>query len=157
MSWQLLSRQSEDAFLCLAESCGVEGVIRLYASTVAGRLSQGVRGRLAREDDYYDRELRVQVLGPRCTKLKNVKDIEDFKTAFRSLVRGESAHLVFALSPTDSSRNLQFQRITISTSKLGFFIETSAWRTLWSTRAILVVESWLTWTSLLGFEMETGA
>ena len=89
MSWQLLSRHSEDAFLRLAESCGVEGVVRLYGSTVAGRLSQGVRGRLVQPGEYNDRELRVQVLGPRCTKLKNVKNVEDFKTAFRSLVQSK--------------------------------------------------------------------
>ena len=89
ISWQLRSRHSEDEFLRMAASAGVAGVVRLYGSTVAGRLSDGLRARLVKSHQYYDRELRVQILGPRCTKLKNVKDVEDFKTAFRSLVRGE--------------------------------------------------------------------
>ena len=96
MSWQLRSRQSEDALLRLAAAEGVEGLIRLYGSTTVGCLSHGVRGQLLRPDEYHDRELRVQILGPRCTKLKNVKDVEHFKTAFRSLVQGRLNRLHYS-------------------------------------------------------------
>ena len=89
MSWQILSRQSEDVLLRLAEERGVQGVIRLYKSTVVGRLSTGLRGRMVPKTLYIDRELRIQILGPRCIPLKRVGDTADFKVAFRSLVEGE--------------------------------------------------------------------
>ena len=89
MSWQLPSRESEDALLRLAQKNGVEGVIRLYRSCVVDRLSTGLRGKLVPKGMYVDRELRVQILGPRCIPLKRVGDLEDFKDGFRSLVRSE--------------------------------------------------------------------
>lgn len=88
MSWQVTSRQSEDALLRLAEDKGVDGIIRLYKSEVVGRLSNSLRGKLVPKKMYVDRELRVQILGPRCIPLKRVGNIDDFKEAFRSLVRG---------------------------------------------------------------------
>ena len=88
LAWQVPSRQSEDELLKLAQEKGVEGVIKLYKSATLERLSEGFRGRLVPKKMYVDRELRVQVLGPRCIPLKRVSDTEDFKEAFRSLVRG---------------------------------------------------------------------
>ena len=89
LAWQVPSRQSEEELLRLAQEKGVEGVIRLYKSATLERLSRGYRGRLVPRKMYVDRELRVQVLGPRCIPLKRVGNIEDFKEAFRSLVRGQ--------------------------------------------------------------------
>ena len=152
MSWQLRSRHSEDDFLRLAAAEGVEGVIRLYGATTVECLSDGARGRLVRTDEYHDRELRIQVLGPRCSKLKNVKDVEHFKTAFRSLVQGEldSLGLFRRLILTSP-----FQPITIFTSKRGLSIATLASRILWLMRATPVVAYWSTLISRLGSEMGT--
>lgn len=88
LSWQVLSRQSEDDLLRLAEERGVEGVIRLYKSAVVGRLSNGLRGKMVPKGLYIDRELRIQILGPRCIPLKRVGDVNDIKIAFRSLLKG---------------------------------------------------------------------
>lgn len=122
LSWQIRSRQSEDALLLLAHEKGVEGVIRLYRSCVAGRLSDGPRGKLVPKGMYVDRELRVQILGPRCIPLKHVADLEDFKQAFRSLVTSklisDLSHLATLISA--------FQHTTIFTTRLVSFIETSA-------------------------------
>ena len=89
LAWQVPSRQSEDKLLQLAQEKGVENLIRLYKSTTLERLSKGFRGKLVPKKMYVDRELRIQVLGPRCIPLKRIGNIEDFKEAFRSLVRGQ--------------------------------------------------------------------
>lgn len=88
LAWQIPSRQSEDVLLRLAEEKGVEGVIKLCKSSTLEPLSRGYRGKLVPRKMYVDRELRVQVLGPRCIPLKRVGDTKDFKEAFRALVRG---------------------------------------------------------------------
>jgi hypothetical protein len=94
ISWQLPSSRSEDALLRLAEERGAQGIAKLYKSTILGRLSDGLRGRLVPATMYADRELRVQVLGPRAKPLAQVEDKETFKTAFRSLVAGGYAHVL---------------------------------------------------------------
>lgn len=88
LSWQLPSSNSEDDLLKLAAERGVKGIARLYRSATACRLSDGIRGRLMPAKLYADRELRIQVTGPRATLLAEVEDLETFKTAFRSLVTG---------------------------------------------------------------------
>ena len=86
MSWHTSSSHSEDELLRLAEERGVQGVARLYRSTVVHRVSEGLRGRLVPAAMYADRELRVQVIGPLARPLYEVSSLETFKTAFRSLV-----------------------------------------------------------------------
>jgi hypothetical protein len=87
MSWHTPSSPSEDELLRLAEECGVQGVARLYRSTVSHRVSEGLRGRLVPAPMYADRELRVQVIGPLARPLYEVNGLETFKTACRSLVK----------------------------------------------------------------------
>ena len=87
MSWHTTSSHSEDELLRLAEERGVQGVVRLYRSTVAHRVSEGLRSRLVPVPMYADRELRVQVIGPLARPLFEVSSLETFKTAFRSLVK----------------------------------------------------------------------
>ena len=87
MSWHITSSHSEDELLRLAEERGVQGVVRLYRSTVAHRVSEGLRSRLIPTSMYADRELRVQVIGPLARPLYEVGNLETFKTAFRSLVK----------------------------------------------------------------------
>lgn len=93
MSWQLPSSRSEDTLLRLAEQRGVQGIAKLHKFAVLGRLSDGLRGRLVPETMYADRELRVQILGPRAKPLAQVGDKETFKTAFRSLVTSACANV----------------------------------------------------------------
>ena len=87
-AWQPVSKHYEDELFRIAQAHGVDGVARLYASATVGRLSQGVRHKLCSQRYYQDRELRVQVMGPRCTPLYRVKDEDVFKKAFLSLVKG---------------------------------------------------------------------
>jgi len=87
-SWQDLAAQSEDVFFRKAQECGVEGIARLYCSSRPASLSTGPRRLLGLISGvhYHDRELRIQVMGPLCIPPYRVKEIEVFKTAFRSLV-----------------------------------------------------------------------
>ena len=90
LSWQDVTMQSEDMLFRRAQECGAEGIAQLYCSSKPACLSTGPRrslGLLA-GIHYRDRELRVQVMGPLCVPLYRVKDIEMFKSAFRSLVEG---------------------------------------------------------------------
>ena len=89
MSWHIPSSQSEDELLRLANERGVRGVVQLYRSTVAHRVSEGLRSRLVPAAMYADRELRVQVIGPLARPLYEIGDLETFKTAFRSLVQSK--------------------------------------------------------------------
>ena len=132
LAWQVPSRQSEDELLILAQAKGVDGVVKLYKSATLERLSIGFRGRLVPKKMYIDRELRVQILGPRCIPLRHVSDIEDFKEAFRSLVRGQSLSRL----PVYTSHKLtllNLQRIMTFMKKRAFFIVTSVSETLWWT------------------------
>lgn len=99
LAWQVPSRQSEDALLRLAQEKGVEGVIKPYKSATLERLSKGFRGKLVPKKMYVDRELRVQILGPRSIPLKRVVDIQVFKEAFRSLVQGGFLSKLATLAP----------------------------------------------------------
>jgi hypothetical protein len=89
LSWHTLFSHYEDELLKLAEECGVQGVSRLYRSTVAHRVSEGLRSRLVPVSMYADRELRVQVIGPLARPLHEISDLETFKSAFRSLVNSK--------------------------------------------------------------------
>ena len=95
MSWHTPSSHSEAEFLRLAEKRGVQGVARLYRSTIAHRVSEGLRSRLVPALMYADRELRIQVIGPLARPLYEVDNLETFKTAFRSLVKSafDNPHL----------------------------------------------------------------
>ncbi|KAF8323590.1 uncharacterized protein EI90DRAFT_3292308 [Cantharellus anzutake] len=86
-AWQPILKHNEDELFRIAHARGVEGIARLYGSTIVGRLSEGTRGRLCDQRYYQDRELRVQVMGPRCVPLYKVKDHNHFKMAFISLVQ----------------------------------------------------------------------
>lgn len=88
LSWQVTTQDSEDELLRHAAKCHVEGIIKLHLSSTAARLSDGIRKRVMRSNKYIDRELRIQVLGPRCMPLYRVTDLDDFKAAFISLVKG---------------------------------------------------------------------
>src|SRR5258708_11743616 len=87
-AWQPISKRSEDELFRIAHACGVDGIARLFGSATVRLLSQGVRNRLCSQRYYRDRELRVQVMGPRCMPLYKVKDLDVFKQAFISLVEG---------------------------------------------------------------------
>ena len=87
MSWHTSSSHSEGGLLRLAEKCGVQGVARLYRSTISHRVSEGPRSRLVPAPMYADRELRIQVIGPLARPLYEVDNLETFKAAFRSLVK----------------------------------------------------------------------
>lgn len=88
-SWQVTTRELEDGLYRRAAARNVEGVARLYSSCVGDRLSLGPRGKLVPLGDYTDRELRIQVLGPVCMPLYRVVDVDQFKAAFISLVKGQ--------------------------------------------------------------------
>ncbi len=90
LSWQDLATQFEDMLFRRAQECGVEGIAKFYCSSKPASLSTGPRRFLGLISGvhYHDRELRVQVMGPLCVPLYRVKEIEVFKTAFRSLVKG---------------------------------------------------------------------
>lgn len=123
LSWQLPSSNSEEEMLKVAAERGVQGIARLYRSATVCRLSEGLRGRLVPAKLYADRELRVQVTGPRATLLAEVEDLETFKTAFRSLVTGaslEHTHFIFVIK-------LKYlpQLIVTSTRKLAYYIAIS--------------------------------
>lgn len=96
-AWQAVSKQPEDELFRLAHARGVGGLAKLYGSCTVGHLSQGVRGKICGQRAYQDRELRVQVMGPRCVPLYRVKDLETFKKAFTSLVEGLRALMMTAL------------------------------------------------------------
>lgn len=87
-SWQITTRELEDGLYKRAAACNVENVTKLYCSHRGGVLSDSIRTRLVSPGAYTDRELRVQVLGPVCTPLWAVADVDIFKTAFISLVQG---------------------------------------------------------------------
>lgn len=89
MSWQVCGSPSEEELLRLAAERGVQGIVHLYKSATFARLSKGIRGKLVPVTMYADRELRIQVIGPRATPLFKVVDNETFRTAFKSLVNGE--------------------------------------------------------------------
>ena len=88
LSWQLTDSSHEDEMYRLAEEHGVEGVAKLYCSSRLLLLSQSVRGRLVDPTLYRDRQLRAQVTGPVCVPLSTLKDLDTFKQAFVSLVKG---------------------------------------------------------------------
>lgn len=88
LSWQAVSHKPEDELYRIAEQCGVQGVARLYHSCVASTLSAGLRSQLVPDGGYKDRELRMHVTGPMGMRLSEVKDVEVFTKAFRSLVKG---------------------------------------------------------------------
>lgn len=88
LSWQLTDWGSEDALYRLAAEKGVHGISHLYRSANMTRLSRGCRRRLVRANQYRDRELRAQVLGPLAVPLYRVKQLSSFTAAFKSLVRG---------------------------------------------------------------------
>lgn len=92
LSWHIPRSQREDELLRIAEECGVQGVVRLYGSVIARRVSEGLRSRLVPTSMYADRELRVQVIGPLARPLYEIGDLETFKTAFRSLVKSKFGH-----------------------------------------------------------------
>ena len=79
----------------LAEHCRVEGIAKLHdASTVLVTLSSGLHGVISSrkkatgsQNEYEDRELRIQVMGPACTPLYHVQDLGQFKKAFILLVK----------------------------------------------------------------------
>lgn len=87
-AWQLTEWDDEDSLYRLAAEHDVQGVARLYRSACITRLSRGFRGKLVDAALYLDRELRVQVIGPHCIPLYQVRDVEAFKKAFISLVTG---------------------------------------------------------------------
>lgn len=89
LSWHTPSSRSEDELLRLAEECGVQGVARLYRSTVADQVSEGLRSRLVPAPMYADRELRVQVIAPLARPLCEIGDLGTFKAAFISLVKSK--------------------------------------------------------------------
>ncbi|KAF8329983.1 uncharacterized protein EI90DRAFT_3061152 [Cantharellus anzutake] len=86
-AWQPVSKHNEDELFRIAHARGVEGIARLYGSTIVGRLSEGTRGRLCNQRYFQDREFRIQVMGPRCMPLYKVKGLDHFKIAFTSLVQ----------------------------------------------------------------------
>lgn len=88
LSWQPINWDSEDALYRLAARYGVGGISRLYRSECLTRLSRGFRGLLVHASRYRDRELRAQILGPLAIPLARVRNVEMFKTAFKSLVKG---------------------------------------------------------------------
>ena len=98
-AWQPVSKHYEDELFRIAQARGVDGVARLYGSATVGRLSQGVRHKLCSQRYYQDRELRVQIMGPRCTPLYKVKDEDVFKRAFASVVKGTCFSIIIK-SPT---------------------------------------------------------
>lgn len=105
IAWQTLGMHHEDALMRLAAERGVQGVARPYRNAVVARLSDGLRGRLVPASMYADRELRVQVMGPRAMPLYEVKDLDIFKTAFRSLVTGEFVILLLGAVQRIHSRH----------------------------------------------------
>ncbi|KAF8339799.1 uncharacterized protein EI90DRAFT_2285968 [Cantharellus anzutake] len=82
LSWEGPSLPTSDSLYRRAEQHGVRGVARLYYSTL-GRLSEGPRTKLNLKSGihYWDRELRVQILGPSCVPLYRVFRDQDFETA----------------------------------------------------------------------------
>ena len=94
LSWQDVRAQSEDMLFRRAQEHRVEGIAKLYCSSKPACLSTGPRRLLSllAGTHYHDRELRVQVMGPLCLPLYRVRDIEVFKSAFRSLVEGTVHH-----------------------------------------------------------------
>lgn len=89
LSWQVTTQESEERLFRIAAQHGLQGIATLYHSSVAGRLSTGCRGRLLplRSEEYVDRELRIQVMGPMCVPLYTVQKLSKFKKAFKSLVQ----------------------------------------------------------------------
>lgn len=92
-SWQLVTQQDEGQLFRLVEQRGVEGVGKLYLATCLARLSDSYRGQFCPQEAYQDRELRVQVMGPVCVPLYTITDLTTFKSAFRTLVQGDSISL----------------------------------------------------------------
>lgn len=92
LSWQLPHWTLEDDIYRRAEACNITGVPKLYYSAVLAKLSdpKGKR-RFLHPEDFFDRELRVQVLGPVCKPLYTVTDLDQFKAAFISLVQSKHA------------------------------------------------------------------
>ena len=108
MSWHTTSSHSEDELLRLAEERGVQGVVRLYRSTVVHRVSEGLRSRLVPAPMYADRELRVQVIGPLARPLYEVSNLETFKTAFRSLVKSTFGYPQYGVRNVSLTSNYLF-------------------------------------------------
>ncbi|KAF8316160.1 hypothetical protein DL93DRAFT_2166381 [Clavulina sp. PMI_390] len=92
-SWQRIDGPNEDELFRRAEQHNIEGVPRLYLAATSEKLSQTLRGRLSPPDSYCDRVLHMQVLGPVCVPLYIVKDLPDFKSAFRSIL--EAHHQLY--------------------------------------------------------------
>ena len=91
LSWQYTSADTEEDMFAIASKRGVKGLANMYAGAIGGWLSNGIRqvilrGRL---DGYRDRELRVQFMGPLCVPWYSLTNLDDFKSAFISLVKGE--------------------------------------------------------------------
>ncbi len=93
-AWQPVSKQPEDELFRLAHARGVNGIARLYGSCGVRLLSRGIRQGFCDQKAYQDRELRAQVMGPRCVPLYRAKDPEAFKKAFISLVEGLCSVLI---------------------------------------------------------------
>lgn len=89
LSWQVTSRPLEDELFRWAADKGVDGVAKLYYSCVVDKLSDCLRGNLVPPDEYEDRELRIQVIGPLSTPLYRTPNLEQFKFAFISLVQSK--------------------------------------------------------------------
>lgn len=117
LSWQLVDQRTpEDELLRIAGQHNVKGIPTLYVSSIIGNLSKGVRGDIVSalsehgeiisynpksgkitilkdaQMSFHDRELCVQVMGPLCTPLYEVTDLNTFKAAFISLVKGMIKH-----------------------------------------------------------------
>lgn len=91
-SWQVVgsTRSRSNELYKLAAERNVSGVVKLYASKVVRRLSDGrsPRGFLVQGWEYRNRELKVEVMGPLCIPLHEVSDVSEFRNAFISLVKG---------------------------------------------------------------------
>lgn len=119
LSWQETSQESEDRLFLIARQHNIQGLAQMYRSSVGEALSSGIRGALlsSRKDDYVDRELRIQVMGPMCMPLYKVERLEDFKLAFISLLKSRLSRFSQLAIHTDY-RN---QRTMIYTRRRGSY------------------------------------
>lgn len=94
LSWQLVSKPSDDDLYDIAHKRGVNNIATLYGSRVAGRLSDGPRDSLVSREFYQDRVLRVQVFGPVYEPIWKLSSVDQYKRAFIGCVNGTFVNLI---------------------------------------------------------------